>query len=296
MVEERAPSELEVLYEKAAKGEGIFKALCATFLFAYLGFVLAVFLADSLWLARVDPMTGRPYFNALFSDPEVVSELTFSIKLSLVTSAITAVIAIIVAIPAAYALSRYKFPGMTVIDTVLDLPIVVPPLIAGISLLLLFSALENWLSNSPLRVLYPFVKVVYTKKAIVVAQFFVASAFSIRALKAIYDQVNPRFEAVARTLGCTKFQAFYKVTLPLAKNGIVAGLIMTWARAMGEFAPIMVFAGATPFKTEVMPIAAFLNLSAGNIEISLAIVVMMVVVATVTLVIFKKLGGQGYIW
>jgi len=296
MAEERATSELEVLYEKAARGEGLFKALCASFLFAYLGFVLSVFLAVSLWLARTDPMTKKPYFYGLVANPDVASELLFSVKLSLITSSITAILAIIVAIPAAYALSRYKFRGMTVIDTILDLPIVVPPLIAGICLLLLFSTLENRLLNSPLKVLYPVVKVVYTRKAIVVAQFFIASAFSIRALKAIYDQVNPRFEAVARTLGCTKFQAFYKVTLPLAKNGIIAGLIMTWARAMGEFAPIMVFAGATPFKTEVMPIAAFLNLSAGNIEISLAIVVAMVAVATLTLIIFKKLGGQGYIW
>jgi molybdate transport system permease protein len=187
-------------------------------------------------------------------------------------------------------LSRYRIPFARTIDTVIDLPIVIPPLIAGISLLVFFNqtAVGKGLDN--------LFGVVYTWRGIIVAQFFVASAFCIRALKATFDQINPRFEMVARSLGCGPFRAFWSVTLPLAKTGLMAGWIMTWARAMGEFAPIMVFAGATPGGTAVLPVTAFLNLSAGHIEAAVGVTVLMVVLAGVTLVTFKRLGGQGYLW
>jgi molybdate transport system permease protein len=197
----------------------------------------------------------------------------------------------IVAIPSAYALSRFRFRALSVIDTVIDLPLVVPPLIAGIALLLFFR--QSW----PGRFFEHHVfEVVYTQRGIVVAQFFIASAFAIRALKATFDQINPRFEAVARSLGCTAWQALWKIALPLARTGMVAGLVMTWARAMGEFAPVMMLAASTPGKTSVLPVAAFLNMSAGHVEAAIAIVVLMVIIAGATLVAFKRLGGQGYLW
>jgi len=164
------------------------------------------------------------------------------------------------------------------------------PLIAGISLLVFFNQTALGVKLNDL------LDVVYTRRGIVVAQFFVASAFCIRALKATFDQINPRFEMVARSLGCGPFRAFWSVSMPLAKTGLMAGWIMTWARAMGEFAPIMVFAGATPFHTAVLPVTAFLNLSSGHIEAAVGVTVLMIVLAGLTLSIFKKLGGQGYLW
>ena len=135
---------------------------------------------------------------------------------------------------------------------------------------------------------------VLSQRGIVVAQFFIASAFCIRATKAAIDQVNPRFESVARSwCGPVRLLADHP---PLAKTGLMAGWIMTWARAMGEFAPIMVFAGATPLYTAVLPVTAFLNLSVGNIETSVAVTVLMIIIASVTLLLFKKLGGKGYLW
>jgi len=129
----------------------------------------------------------------------------------------------------------------------------------------------------------------------VVAQFFIGSAFATRALKAIFDQINPRFEGVARSLGCTPWQAFWKITLPLARNGLVAGGIMTWARALGEFAPIMMLAG-TMQENRVLPVAAFMNMNEGRVEVAIAFTLLMVLIGAVTLVAFKKLGGQGYLW
>jgi molybdate transport system permease protein len=272
------------------QGELLFAALLSTLLFAYAGFILAVIWADVAWLAMPGAESGKRGITKVLTSPDVATEVLTALKLSLVTSFISSILAMTVAIPSAYALSRYRLPFRSLIDTVIDLPIVIPPLIAGISLLIFFNQmgfgiqLEKWL------------RVVYSQRGIVVAQFFIASAFCIRATKAAIDQVNPRFESVARSLGCGPVRAFWQITLPLAKTGLMAGWIMTWARAMGEFAPIMVFAGATPLYTAVLPVTAFLNLSVGNIETSVAVTVLMIVIASVTLLLFKKLGGQGYLW
>ncbi len=260
-------------------------------LFIYMGVIVLVISANALWLNRLNPLTGETYLSSLLANEALRSEVWFAFKLSMVTSLTTAFLGVLVGIPSAYALSRLEFRGREIIDTIIDLPLVIPPLIAGIALLLFFR--QSW----PGRFFEEHImSVVYTQQGIVVAQFFIGSAFAIRALKAIFDQINPRFEAVARSLGSSALRAFVTVTLPLARNGIIAGFIMTWARALGEFAPVMMVAGATPGRTNVLPISAFLNMSAGNVEASIAIVVLMVCIAAFTLVAFKRLGGQGYIW
>lgn len=278
-------------WSRAATRDLTLRTVLSSFLFLYVGFILLVFVSNALWLGRENQLTHTTYLTQVLRDPDMRGGLWFSIKLSLVTSTITAILGIIVAIPSAYALSRYKFKLFAFLDTIIDLPIVVPPLIGGLALLIFFkqSVVGSYINDT----IGP---IVLSQKGIVVAQFFVASAFSIRALKATFDQINPRFEAVARSLGCTSLQSFWMVALPLAKNGIIAGLVMTWARALGEFGPIMMLAGSTPGKTDVLPVSAFLSMSSGKIEVSIAIVVLMVITAAGTLVAFKKLGGQGYIW
>lgn len=257
----------------------------------YLALVSGVLSASVIWLLRPHPDTGVRYLTGLLANASLRGEVAYAIKLSLVTSLAAAAAAMILAVPAAYALSRLHVPLRPVVDTVIDLPLVIPPLIAGIALLLFFrqSPTGRWIEAHVMPV-------VYTQQGIVVAQFFVASAFAIRAVKAAFDQTNPRFEAVARSLGASGTRAFLTVGLPLAKSGMIAGFIMTWARAVGEFAPVMMVAGSTPGKTSVLPISAFLNMSTGNVEASIAIVVLMVAIAAVTLIAFKRLGGKGYIW
>jgi len=274
----------------AGRGDIIFRGLLLSLLFAYVGFILAVLLADVVWLSRTDPSTGQPFIRRLVTDPTVWEETKFAFWLSIISSFVTSLLAMMICIPAAYVLSRYRVPFLKLIDTIIDLPIVIPPLLAGISLLIFFNKTAVGVKLNEL------LDVVYTRRGIIVAQFFVASAFCLRALKATFDQINPRFELVARSLGCSPFRAFCRVSLPLAKTGLIAGWVMTWSRAMGEFAPIMVFAGATPFNTTVLPVTAFLNLSLGNVEAAVGVTVLMIAIATVTLVTFKKLGGQGYLW
>lgn len=218
------------------------------------------------------------------------AEVLFAIKLTVITTTITTAISVALGIPAAYVLSRYRLPFGNLLDTILDLPIVLPPLVAGIALLVFFqTALGQWIEAH----IMPFV---FTTQGIILAQFVPASAFCLRSLKAAFDSVDPRMEQVARTLGCSERQAFWQVLLPLARNGLVAGAIMTWARAAGEFGPILMFCGATRFKTEVLPIAIFLNMSIGNVEMALSVTVILVILATVALLLFRRLGGRGHLW
>lgn len=217
-------------------------------------------------------------------------ETWFSIKLTAVTTTTTTVIAVTLGIPAGYALSRYRFPFHTLIDTIIDLPIVLPPLVAGIALLVFFGTTAGvWIEEN----IIPFV---YTQQGIVLAQLVPAGSFAVRSLKAAFDSIHPRMEHVARTLGCNERQAFFKVVLPQARNGLVAGAVMTWARAAGEFGPILMFCGATKMKTETLPIAVFLNMSIGDIGMALSLTVILVILAATALLVFKALGGRGYLW
>jgi molybdate transport system permease protein len=213
-----------------------------------------------------------------------------------------------------FILLRYRLSLIDVVDTLVDLPIVMPPPVVGISLLFLFSTpagtLVNHLTPQPVvHALNAFLTMVtgheivddgstwvYTTRGIVMAQFFVACAFGMRAVKATFDTIGTRHEDVARTLGCTRRQAFFKVVLPMATTGLVAGTVMTWARAIAEFGPVLFFAGSTSMKTEVMPIGMFLRYSSSEIEKAVALVVIMIAISALTLLTFKKMGGKGYLW
>jgi len=251
--------------------------------FSSLALLLSVIVVTLL--AIVTYLDVKSFTAALLS-----GEVLFAIKLTVVTTSITTAIAVVLGIPSAYVLSRYRLPGHALIDTLLDLPIVLPPLVAGIALLVFFqTALGEWIEQH----IMPFV---FTTQGIVLAQFIPAGTFCVRSLKAAFDSVDPRMEQVARTLGCSERQAFFHVLLPLARNGLVAGAIMTWARAAGEFGPILMFVGATRFKSEVLPIAIFLNMSIGNVEMALSVTVILIVLAIIALLSFRKLGGRGYLW
>lgn len=263
------------------KGNGRF------FVFAF-SIVLLIFILGlgTLFLVTI-LYIDFPTFKKCVLDPEI----QFSVKLSLATATITTILAMIIGIPCAYALSRFKIPMKALVDTILDLPIVLPPAVVGICLLILFRAPPIIRMQEILNTEF-----VYTTKGIIIAQFAVAASFGIRTLKAAFDSIDARYEQVARTLGCSQFQAFWQVTLPLARNGLIAGVVITWARAIAEFAPVLFFCGATRMKTEVMPIALFLNLSIGNIEMVVAVCIVMMITSSAALLIFKRLGGQGYLW
>jgi molybdate transport system permease protein len=263
-----------------------FRAFMFAGMFVYLGFVLSL-----LWMDAILPFRAVeevPAIVTLWRDPFARAELWHAFKLSVVTATITTFFVFLIGAPTAYALSRYPVRFAIVVDTIVDLLIIIPPLVVGLTLVAIFgqTGIGRWLNET--------IGVLYTPQGIVVAQFAVASALGIRVFKAAFDQVNPRFEQVARSLGASPVYAFFRVTLPLAKNGLLAGAILAWARAMGEFAPVLIVAGTDVGK--VLPVLAFLNMSGGNIELSFAVTTFMVIVSAAALLTFKRLGGQVYIW
>lgn len=225
---------------------------------------------EHLGLTRPNPLT-----QALRS-----RDIQFSIKLSLVSCTLTTLLSLWVAIPIGYLMSRFKFRGKAFIDTLLDIPVVLPPLVVGLSLLILFRYVPDWLSDA----------VVYKWPAVVLAQFMVACAFAVRTMRVTFDQIPDRYEQVALTLGCNRQQAFWRVILPQAKGGVLAAGTLAWARALGEFGPILVFAGATRQKTEVLPTSAFLELQAGRTEGMLAVSLIMIATAALVFILARSLG------
>lgn len=210
-------------------------------------------------------------------------EIRYSIKLSLISCTLTTLLSLWIAVPTGYLMSRHRFPGKRLVDAILDIPIVLPPLVIGLSLLILFQ-------TPPGRALQQFVPVTYAVPSVILAQFAVACAFAVRTMLVTFDQISPRCEQVALTLGCNRSQAFWRVALPEARRGMLTAATLAWARALGEFGPILVFSGATRLRTEVLPTSVFLELSVGNIEAAVAVSLIMIVAALVVLTIARVFG------
>ncbi len=186
-----------------ARGQNIFFIAVISFSIAFLaGFII---LAILLILIKGFPNL----FSSLMRE-----EILFALKLSFKTSTISTLLCIIFAVPVAYGLTRLNFPGKNVLSTALAIPMAMPPLVSGLALLLLFgtTAWGHALAAKGFRV-------VFTPLGIVIAQFFVNAPYMVRILQSTISDIDPRMEFVARTLGGSRLQAFFAVTLPLARYG-----------------------------------------------------------------------------
>lgn len=192
-------------------------------------------------------------------------ETQFAVRLSLLTSSAALLISLVLGVPSGYVLARNAFPGRAILDTLLDLPLVMTPLVAGIGLLFLFG--QDWLGGSLMRL---GIKVVFTPLGAIVAQTFICIPIVIRSSRAAFEGVNRRFELAGQTLGLSAASIFFRITLPLAWQGIVTGAILAWARALGEFGATLMIAGATRFKTATLPVSVYLNISSGELGLALA--------------------------
>lgn len=221
-------------------------------------------------------------------------EIRFAVKLSLISCTITTLLSLWVAVPIGYAMSRFRFPGKGILDSILDIPIVLPPLVVGLSLLILFSTAPGvWVEEAYQKITGS--RITYAIPAVILAQFTVAAAFAVRTMRATFDEITSRRERVALTLGCSRSQAFWMVALPEARSGLVVAATLAWARALGEFGPILIFAGATRMKTEVMPTTVFLEMSIGNIEGAVAVSLLMILSAVFVLGLVRLFGSEKYI-
>jgi molybdate transport system permease protein len=255
-------------------GDRAFLAALAVVGGSYVVMIAALLLADFLAIA---PGT----LLGVLASPEI----RFAVRLSLISCTITTILSLWVAVPLGYLLARFRFPGCVLVDALLDVPIVLPPLVIGLSLLILFQ-------TPPARLLERVVPVTYAVPSVILAQFAVACAFAVRTMRVTFEQIPVRREQVAWTLGCTRAQAFWWVVLPEARRGMVTAATLAWARALGEFGPVLVFSGATRMRTEVLPTTVFLELSVGNLQSALGVSLWMVVVALVVLLLLKFGGGS----
>lgn len=248
---------------------------------AYLLLIAAMLIADILYTSPI-------HFRDALAKPEI----QFAVRLTLISCTISALLSIWVAVPLGYMLSRFQFRGRWLIDTVLDIPVVLPPLVIGLSLLILFhlpvggSNLEDVLQQRT------GLRVTYAQPAVVLAQFAVACAFAVQTMRVAFDQIDPRAEQVALTLGARRSQAFLQVVLPQAWRGVIAAFTIAWARSLGEFGPILVFAGATRLRTEVLSTSVFLELSIGQLEAAVAVSLLMVAAAMAVLGVVRLLGAK----
>lgn len=212
-------------------------------------------------------------------------EIGYAIQLSLITSVISTVLCAIVAVPTGYILSRGGIFGQRSLVMLLMLPLSLPPLVAGVALLLFFARTPIGTGLEDIGI-----TVVYTQLGIIVAQWFVNLPYLIRVMRSSFAMISPRYEHIARTLGCTDFQAFWHITLPMARAGLISGLVITWSKAMGEFGAVLMLAGATRMHTETLPIALYLNMATGDLDIAITTACILLGIAAITMFFFERLS------
>jgi molybdate transport system permease protein len=208
-----------------------------------------------------------------------------ALVLSLTTTAISLVLTVALGLPLAIVLARRRFRGSSILETVIDLPIVLPPSVAGLALLLLLG--RRGLLGGPLDVLG--IEIPFTTLAVIVAQTFVAAPFFIRSARAGIAAVDRDIEDAARVDGASERQLFQTVTIPLARAALAAGLVMSWARALGEFGATIMFAGNVEGRTQTLPLVVYGEFQGGDLDGSIAAAAILVLAAIGVLVAVRLL-------
>jgi molybdate transport system permease protein len=228
-------------------------------------------------------ITPDLFFSSL-SDPEVKSALILSISTSFVSLGIV----ILVGTPFAYFHSRSAYPGKLLVDTLIDLPLVLPPAVAGFALLVLYGRvglLGKYLSLFGITL-------AFTTVAVIMAQIFVASPFYLRQAKSLFEQLDPAYEQAARTLGASPLRVFATITIPLTASGLVSGAVMTFGRALGEFGATIMFAGNLPGVTQTMPLAVYGGMQ-GNFNIGITISILLVIISFAIMIAIRFFAARG---
>jgi molybdate transport system permease protein len=198
-----------------------------------------------------------------------------ALLLSLVTTFVSLVITVTLGLPLAFVLARRQFPGKGWLEAVVDLPIVLPPAVAGLALLLVFG--RRGLLSAPLELLG--VSVPFTTIAVILAQTFVSAPFFIRSARTGIAGVDRDYEDAARVDGASEWQVFRAVTAPLAGPALAAGLVMSWARSLGEFGATIMFAGNIAGRTQTLPLVVYGELRGGDLDASIAAATILVLAA-----------------
>jgi molybdate transport system permease protein len=207
--------------------------------------------------------------------------------LTMRTTLLATLLAVLFGTPLAFLLARGRFPGREALDTLVDLPITIPPVVAGVALLLAFG--RRGLVGRHLDLLG--LHVAFTWVAVVMAQLFMASPFFVKAARAGFEAVDVRLEAAARTLGASPWRVFWTITVPLARPALLSGVILAWARALSEFGATMMFAGNLEGSTQTLTLAV-MSAFEGDLAAAVAVSALSLFLALVALLAAKGLAAR----
>jgi molybdate transport system permease protein len=236
------------------------------------------------------PLAGlviRAPWPTLFSRLET-AQVGEALRLSLICASSATIICLVLGVPLAWLLARTEFPGRRFARALVTVPLVLPPVVGGVALLLVFGRrglvgryLDSWFG----------ITLPFTTVGVVVAEAFVAMPFLIIAVEGALRGADPRFEEAAATLGASRWTAFRRVTLPAVAPGIAAGAVLCWARALGEFGATITFAGNYPGTTQTMPLAVYLALEQDPDSATVLSLVLLVVSVAILVSLREKWIG-----
>jgi molybdate transport system permease protein len=216
----------------------------------------------------------------LLSDPTVAEAL----RLSLVTATLATAVSLVFGVPLAWMLARVRFPGRSLLRALITLPLVLPPVVGGVALLLVLGRrgllgqyLDRWFGLT----------IPFTPLAVVLAETFVAMPFLVVTVEGALRAADPRFEEASATLGASRWTTFRRVTLPMIGPSVLAGAVLCWARALGEFGATITFAGNFPGRTQTMPIAVYIALETDP-DAAIALSLVLLAVSVVILVSLRE--------
>jgi molybdate transport system permease protein len=250
-------------------------------------------LAGGLAGALLVVLLGFPFLALLFrvSPARLIARLgdpaaLQALWLSLVTSTFATVIIVATGLPVAYLLATRRFPGKRLLEVLIDLPMVLPPTVAGLALLLAFG--RAGLAGRALALFG--VAIPFTTVAVVLAQTFMAAPFFVSAARAGFGSVEARYRDAAATLRASEPVTFLRVVIPLSAPALVAGAGMSWARALGEFGATITFAGNLPGRTQTMPLAVYVALQE-DLELAVTLSLILVALAAGLLLTLRTATG-----
>ncbi len=250
-------------------------------LFVFPGLLLILLLGLPL-MALFLRAAGQDFLGYALSETALAA-----LRLSLFTSLISLSITLLIGTPLAYILARWEFPGRAVLELLLDLPVVLPPSVAGLALLIAFGRrgiFGAWLGA--IGISLPF-----TTAAVIMAQTFVSAPLFVRSARIGFAGIDPQLEEAAHVEGATQLQMFTLVMFPLAGRALISGAILAWTRALGEFGATILFAGNLEGVTQTMPLAIYLGFER-NLDVAVVLSVMLVLVSIILLAIMRRLDGN----
>jgi sulfate/thiosulfate transport system permease protein len=254
--------------------EGATTALSLGFTTAYLSAIVILPIAALVWASRAH---GMSQFWSVVSAPEAVAALKLSLGAALVVSALNAVLGTITA----WVLVRDEFRGKQAVNALIDLPFALPTIVAGLTLLALYGP------QSPVGV-----DIAYTRTAVIAALLFVTLPFVVRTVQPVLHELDPEAEEAARSLGASELRVFRSVVLPNILPGILSGVALAFARAVGEIGALVLISGNLPFKTEVASVFVFNHIQSGDQAGAAAVAVVMLLISFALLL---AIGGARFL-